>query len=227
MPSNLNSVTVTDICNRALIQLGQAPITIISDSPQCEVMYPAARDFLLSAYRWTFATVRQELAELAATPLGDFDHVYRLPVEPPVLRILDINPTHTSRFRNGLLDYQWQRLLHTDVTDPAVQIPAIETTAEAPVVLSYIAQVGEAVFPQYFIDTLSLYVAIKIAETTSRQSRIRQQIGNDFQTQFETAKTVDSHQDSTRALAPSLRYIATRQRGRRGFDALGNPLVTP
>jgi hypothetical protein len=76
---------ITDIVNVALIsKLGAEPIESLNDNiKQARVMkrlYPIWRDAELSAYNWTFATKRAELAVLTDDPDTDeYEYQYQLP----------------------------------------------------------------------------------------------------------------------------------------------------
>jgi hypothetical protein len=76
-----------DICNLALSHLGDeaqvASITPPHDSEQashCARFYPIALPALLEMHPWTFATKREEIAELEDNPAeGVWSHAYSLP----------------------------------------------------------------------------------------------------------------------------------------------------
>lgn len=75
-----------DICNLALAHLGDRA-TVSSISPpegsaqaeHCARFYPIARDMVLEAHEWGFATKRADLALLTDTPPPGFLYVYQLP----------------------------------------------------------------------------------------------------------------------------------------------------
>lgn len=78
--------SVVDICNTALSHLGDEA-GVISISPpdgtvqaaHCGRFYPIARDAVLQAFPWTFATRRAVLAELANPSPDDWVYAYALP----------------------------------------------------------------------------------------------------------------------------------------------------
>jgi hypothetical protein len=75
-----------DICNLALGHLGDRA-TVSSISPpegsaqaeHCARFYPVARDLVLEAHEWGFATKRANLALLTDTPPPGFTFVYQVP----------------------------------------------------------------------------------------------------------------------------------------------------
>lgn len=75
-----------DICNLALSHLGDEASVIAITPPHgttqashCARFYPIARDVVLQAFSWTFATRRAVLAEVVNPVLGDYLYAYALP----------------------------------------------------------------------------------------------------------------------------------------------------
>ena len=81
-----------EICNQALLKLGQPAImSLDDDSPrarQCFQEFEAALGATLRSYPWPFAIVRKELARRAEKPPFGFAYYYALPED--VARIVDI-----------------------------------------------------------------------------------------------------------------------------------------
>lgn len=75
-----------DICNLALGHLGDDATVASLDPPEgsaqadhCARFYPMARDLMLDAHRWGFATRRVSLALLSAVPPSSWRYAYALP----------------------------------------------------------------------------------------------------------------------------------------------------
>jgi hypothetical protein len=82
-----------EICNRALRYIGAEPIVSLDDDGKaenvCQLMYPSARNTLLSRFVWRFAVTRQTLALLPGTTnLTGYTYEYQLPTDPAVMRPL-------------------------------------------------------------------------------------------------------------------------------------------
>ena len=81
-----------EICNQALLKLGQPAImSLDDDSPrarQCFQEFEAALGATLRSYPWPFAIVRKELARRTEKPPFGFAYYYELPVD--VARIVDM-----------------------------------------------------------------------------------------------------------------------------------------
>jgi hypothetical protein len=74
-----------EICNRALVILGQAGVLSTGqegqDARTCELMYDPTVRQLLEKGDWTFATRRAKLRQLDETPVFEFQYAYALPGE--------------------------------------------------------------------------------------------------------------------------------------------------
>lgn len=103
-----------EICNRALIRLGEETITDLTDDSDrariCNAFYQDIVDSVLSEYPWNFAIYRAELAQLTTSPVWDFAYAYQLPTDPYCLRVLEADI-------DDLDLYPWQREGDTLVTD--------------------------------------------------------------------------------------------------------------
>ena len=77
--------TETTIINAALRRLGDKPITSRLDgSPAANAvndLFDDARDALLRAHPWNFATTRVALMPSSTTPVYGFDYQYALPAD--------------------------------------------------------------------------------------------------------------------------------------------------
>ena len=77
--------TVTDICNQALILIGQEPILVADDSSKqsrlCKRLYEPTLEVLLREYPWTFAIKRVILSPEYETPGFGYSHKFVLPID--------------------------------------------------------------------------------------------------------------------------------------------------
>jgi len=172
------------LCSRALIRLGAQPISSFTDgsaeSEICGALYPQARDALLSAYGWNFATGQVELTELAETPLGEFDKVFALPND--FLRALSAGDGNAKtgvdyRIMNGKL-----------------------YTNAAAIILTYVFRPDESAFPPFFdsilISRMAAELCIPLTENTSRFETLTRL----SETEFSRARQLDAQQDRPQRL---------------------------
>lgn len=83
-----------EICANALRDLGEDPITSLTDDTErarlCNAVYASTRDAVLRAYPWNFAIARQTLAREQAAPAFEYAYQYTLPTDPYALKVLDL-----------------------------------------------------------------------------------------------------------------------------------------
>ena len=177
----LNDIT---LCSRALIRIGAAPVTSLSDgtaeSEIGNVLYASVRDALLSSYGWSFATGQASLSQIMTNPVADYSHAFQLPTD--FLRALSAGQGTRGR---GVSYRITGNELHTNVSA---------------VVLTYIYSVGESVFPPYFAQALVARLAaefcIPVTENTSRAEALFRLA----EREYEIARQVDAQQDTPNAL---------------------------
>jgi len=80
-----------ELCNSALIKIGQERILSLDDNSKtgllCKQRYEPIRDEMLASHPWNFALVRSDLlGELAASPEWGFSRAFQLPAD--CLRVL-------------------------------------------------------------------------------------------------------------------------------------------
>ncbi len=168
------------LCSRALMRIGCAPITSFDDgTAESEVagaLYAPARDALLSAYGWSFATGQIALTQLSTAPIADYQYAYALPND--FLRALSAG----TGTRGRGLDYRISRnVLHTDATS---------------VLLTYIFLPDESEFPPFFdaamIVRLAADFTIPLTESTTRAEGMYRMA----EKEFARAKQIDAQQDT-------------------------------
>jgi len=134
-----------DICNAALIRVGDKTISALSASGNrearlCFLRYPMVRDALVSAHPWNFAQKRDRLARLSAAPTFDYSYAYQLPAD--CLRVIGIDDTISD----------WRVEGRTVVTDLS-EVYAL-----------YLAKITDTtLMPPYFVDALGLALAVELA----------------------------------------------------------------
>lgn len=168
------------LCSRTLIRLGAAPIASFDDgsaeSKIAGALYAPARDALLSAYGWSFATAQIALPLLPDAPLADFAYGFQLPND--FLRAVSAGTAGRGR---GLTYRISRGALHTNVQE---------------VILTYIFRPEEEEFPPYFdsllIARLAAEFCIPVTENTSRADALYK-IAD---LEFARARQIDSQQDT-------------------------------
>jgi hypothetical protein len=89
----------TEICNTALILIGQEPVITLDDTSKqarlCKRLYDSVLEAILRQYPWTFAIRRIILSRDLETPVFGKAYQYTLPTD--CLRIIDICVTADDR----------------------------------------------------------------------------------------------------------------------------------
>ncbi|MEO0391675.1 MAG: hypothetical protein AAF213_00355 [Pseudomonadota bacterium] len=174
------ALSAVDIASRALMRLGAASINGFDDgSSEAELagaLYDTARDALLSAHPWSFATVQTALSLLVDAPVADFSQAFQLPHD--FLRALSAGQAGRGRgVRYRIIGQQ----LHSD-TDS--------------INLTYIYRADETAIPPFFdqalIARLAAELCIPITENSSRAD-LMFRLAED---EFRRAKSIDAQQDT-------------------------------
>jgi hypothetical protein len=180
------ALTALELCSRALLRVGAPPIASLEEgTAEAEVaagLYPGARDALLAAHPWSFATGQERLPRLAAAPLADFAHAFQLPAG--FLRALSAGgaPGEGRGLRYRLLEDR----LHAD---------------RDAVVLTYVFRPDESAFPPFFAAALVARLAaefcVPLTESTSRAQMLFQLAEQELR----AARRADSQQATAQALS--------------------------
>lgn len=168
------------LASRALIKIGARPIAGFDDaSVEAEVagaLYGPARDALLSAHPWSFATRQARLNRLAQAPLGDFAHAFQLPED--FLRALSCG----TGVRGRGIDYRIARR-------------AVHCDAEA-ALLTFVFRPLEADCPPFFdqalIARLAAELCIPLTESTTRAEMMTRLAEEELR----RARLIDAQQDT-------------------------------
>ena len=168
------------LCSRALLKIGAAPIHGFDDATaEADVagaLYGPARDALLSAYPWSFATGQAALNRVIGTPLADYAHAYQLPGD--LLRVLSAGDGRRSRG----LDYRIAgRRLHANAAAVAIAYVFRPDAADLP-----------PFFDQALIARLAAEFCIPLTESTSRAESLARLAEQELR----RAKLIDAQQDA-------------------------------
>lgn len=178
------SLSPVQLCARALVKLGCAPIVAFDESAaEAEVarhLYAPVRDALLSQHPWSFATAQAALPRLAAPPVADHAHAFQLP--PDFLRALSAGTPLRAR---GLVYRIVADRLHADAEQ---------------VMLTYIFRPAEGGWPAWFdwllIARLAAEFCLPLTESTARAAALAEMAEQELR----RAKLVDSQQASVAAV---------------------------
>jgi hypothetical protein len=157
----------TEICNSALLLLGDLTINSINDNSRqaevCRLVYDRTRKYVLSEHLWNCATKRAVLAQLTDSPNHEYSYAYSLPVD--CLRVVSIGEDYDWKLRDYYTIEQNTILSNTDIDVSSLNI-------------KYIADVGEEYFDSLFAEVFIYQLAVNLcvpltADTASRNNLIQ------------------------------------------------------
>lgn len=174
-----------DICNMALTKLGKGTITSFNDGTQastlCSLVYDTIRDEVLVAMPWAFATRRATLTADATAPIYDYSYAFDLPVDPPCLRVLEIEGERDGYeyvIENG-------QILSDDSTMKIKYIAQVETTGD---------------FSPMFRTALIARLASELAYTITGSTAAAQALYEEYGRSLTFAGATDGQQGSPEEL---------------------------
>ena len=174
--------TEVSICSNALRQLGDDPITSLTDDTErarlCNALYPDARDSVLRSHPFNFSITRASLTQLSATPAFGFDYQYALPTDPYCLRVLQME----------FQDYIFK------VENLATEGRVLLTNEDTAKIL-YIARVSDtAQFDSLFVDTLTAKMALELSFPVTNSVTLQAQMQKLYQLKLSEARSIDGQE---------------------------------
>ena len=186
--------TDLDICSRALVQLGEAPITSFTQgsaaSRTAALLYEATVEAMFGAHRWHFATRTEQLSQLADPPDSDWDAEYVLPTDCLVVKKLRCNddPVEFELHENTLR-------CNVDENDALY--------------LSFTARINEAYWPPYFRELVEKELVARFAFPITANEGVAAEARRAANAQLRAARLLDGQSQTTRPIRQS-RFLASR-----------------
>lgn len=187
--------SVIDICNLALIHIGEAGNVASIDPPEnstqaryCARLYPVARDEVLEAHTWRFNTRRVALAsvQVPESVAGEWTCAYGLPAD--CLRPFQV-------YCPGRTEVGKTEDFTVEVSASGDQV--IYTNVEG-AYLKYVIRVTDAAkFPPTFVAALSARLASKLASPMTRSAGMISGMDKLARVELANAAAVDAAAQST------------------------------
>lgn len=183
-----NSVlTSLDICNNALLLIGDATITSLSqDVPRATILnafYVPTLDECLRMHDWNFASVRMTLKDsLTCGPEYDFTYQYALPCAPYclIVRETDLDDNEPWRIEYGCSQGTKYRVLVTDGCQPSIL---------------YIARIDDVSYwDPLFTDAFTYELAFRIAYPLTRNATLSTMLQKEKEERWQKAKSRDGQE---------------------------------
>jgi hypothetical protein len=178
------SATAVQICNNALLLLGNNAIVAITDNTKaaklCAQFYQQTVDAVLRAYTWNCATYRSAALTATTAPSFGFSYAFTLPTD--CLRVLMIEDDETIPFRveSGVL-----------LTD--------ESTAK----ISYIKRITIDDADGLLIEAISARLAATMAFSLTNSTTAAEAMWKLYKDKLDEAQTTDAFEGTAPQLASS------------------------
>ncbi len=180
--------SVIEICNNALLDLGEAPIMSLDDGSKgaelCSRRWPAVRDAVLRAHPWNCAMAQAELAAGADAPLWRWDYLYSLPSD--VVRVVRVVSTDGA-----------------DVTEWEIQGSLILCNEQAPLFISYVKrETDPANFDPLLTEVMSSRLTAMLAYPLSASTALADSCWRSYREKLSEARGVDAREGVPEAGMP-------------------------
>lgn len=195
-----------DICNLALDDLKQAPVTSITTPRSntesvCARNYDTVRRECLFAHPWKFAITRIQLTpDPSATPLFGYAYAYKLPVD--YIRLITVGDDYIGDLRT-LYEIESNQLLAV-----AGNVTFDGTTKD----VRYMRDVTDVTkFSPGFVTYLRLKLALRMSNKFSVSPAIKENLREDFKEAETEARAVNGQESKIKRIQYS--RTLTKRRG--------------
>lgn len=171
-------ITKINICNLALAQLGQSPISSLEQENEkarrLNLFYAPVRDEVLRTHNWAFAAVEEPLALLEEQADAQGRFVYKYPAE--ALFIRRVFATNRARL-------PFQEFFRPDLQSRVIVTPAQQAYGE------YTRRItDENLFDAAFIKSFSLALACDLAVSLTADTQLAAQLLQKYTLSLEEAR---------------------------------------
>ncbi|WP_243544795.1 hypothetical protein [Pseudodesulfovibrio tunisiensis] len=183
------ATSVIQICNNALLDLGEDSIMSLEDGSKaarlCNHRWPGVRDAVLRAHPWNCAMGQAELAASAAAPLWKWEFRYNLPSDfLRIVRMVD---------RDGEAVRQWE-----------IQGGVILCNEDAPLFIAHVRrETDPRKYDALLDETLSARLAAALAYPLSGSTSLAQACWTSYQERLAEARGVDAREGVPESLTPT------------------------
>ena len=190
-----------EIINRALLKLGEPPISSLNDAAFGQsygMIYDDVKNLLLSAYPWRFAVVSKKLPR-SVENYGS-RAMYRLPAD--CMLLLKVFGAETS----DLSDFRMHALQSYEIADNS-----IVTMAADGIDIEYVKKTDDdAFFPPLFREAMAAKIAAELAMRLNHSVSIKQVFDNEFYNLIRQAE-MNNEIVKTVELLPDNSWVKIRQ----------------
>ncbi|GAB6126804.1 hypothetical protein [Humidesulfovibrio idahonensis] len=189
------ATSVIEICNNALIDLGEEAIASLTDSTKaarlCNQRWPAVRDAVLRAHPWNCATLQVELAASAGGAGWQYEASYPLPTD--CLRVLSV-------CSGGAAVEAWE-----------VQAGAILCDESGPLQVAYITRIDDPrLYDPLLCEALTARLSATLAYPITASTSLAQSFWGMYADKLREARGVDAREASPVAAPAPTTWLAAK-----------------
>jgi len=189
------ATSVIEICNNALIDLGEEAIASLADSTKaarlCNQRWPAVRDAVLRAHPWNCATLQVELAASAGGAGWQFEASYPLPTD--CLRVLSV-------CSGGAAVETWE-----------VQAGAILCDENGPLQVAYVTRIDDPrLYDPLLCEALTARLSATLAYPITASTSLAQSFWGMYADKLREARGVDAREASPVAAPAPTTWLAAK-----------------
>ena len=178
-------ITKINICNLALAQLGQSPISSMEQENEkarrLKLFYAPVRDEVLRTHNWAFAGVREELVLLENDPDEQGYFTYQYPTNALFIRSVFDENHHRVAFEENFRPDLQRRVLRVPVSKSWVEYTGRIT--------------DESLFDPAFVKSFSLALACDLAVTLTADTQLAAQLLQKYTLSLEEARRSNSSEN--------------------------------
>ncbi len=183
------ATSVIEICNNALLDLGEDVIMSLTDDSKaaglCHHRWPAVRDAVLRAHPWNCAMGQAELAAKTLSPLWKWEYEYALPAD--FLRVIQVVGRDNR-----------------DISSWEIQGNLILCDEDAPIFISYVrCETDPRKYDALLTETLSARMTAALAYPLTGSTSLAQAHWELYQKKLAEARGVDAREGVPDSVNPT------------------------
>ena len=188
-----------DICNIALSNLGERPITARNDANQraraCDNRYDDVRDSVLRSHIWNCVLKRAQLTSSATTPTWGYDYAFPKPAE--MLRLITV-----AENTSGDNSYSFKIEGENIVTDSST------------LYILYIERVTDtSKYDALLVQAIALRLATEIAQDLTGKTELKNSLMHKYREVLSESRSADAAEGTPQKIESDLwlqsRYVST------------------
>jgi hypothetical protein len=184
--------TRLSICNAALVKVGEARITALTETSKAaatlNAIYDGKRDAELAAAAWSFAITRVNLPATTTAPV--FGRAYAYPLPADNLRVVQVGTDYTwyDPTAGGIFEYEGGSIL---------------TDQGSPLSVRYVRRVtNEGLFPALFAESFACRLAAEVTETLTQDAGKRDRAWDEWKQAIRAARRSNAIEQPPREVPP-------------------------